>query len=561
MTISSTKPTYTTRFIHNILNRGKLKKKLLIFSLVHLLWIFFRTGTKPSRITYPCQQAAIDNLSISLSALFPLSIISTIFVTVKTWFFKNKTIVIATLLIGAISGGWSLSTQDSSSSQEFQLNLESKSATIFPTSDIYVVNGRAAAHIAELIDLMGLNGLYFYRSSREGNNCGSTGLIAQNDVILLKINEQWPARGGTNTDVLKEVIQAIIDHPDGFIGEIIVADNGQGRGSMDWYYANAEDDTQSTQDVVDFFTSYNVSTYDWQNIRSKSVDEYSEGDVADGYCVYETPDPETGIYVSYPKFTTEFGTNISFKHGIWNGTGYEMRLKVINMPILKSHVIYGVTASVKNYMGVQSEGLANGHDSVGTGGMGTLMVECGLPTLNIIDSVWINANPYPSSFTGPSTRYRDASRVNILLAGLDPIALDYWAAAHILIETAKLKGYEDTQSINPDNIDRDGLDEAFGVWLNLSKNEIQRAGFNVTTNEEQMNVFVFENHTHCLSSSMGSSTSLISQMSSDTASSNLSSVITSQRLSDSSTTDFGFISFFLCLSTIVIVFIKREKGK
>ena len=74
-----------------------------------------------------------------------------------------------------------------------------------------------------------------------------------------------------------------------------------------------------------------------------------------------------------------------------NGTGYEKRLKVINMPVLKSHVWYGVTASLKHYMGVQSEGeqvgvgLANGHDTVGTGGMGTLMVETGLPTLNIID--------------------------------------------------------------------------------------------------------------------------------------------------------------------------------
>ncbi|NIV94818.1 DUF362 domain-containing protein, partial [candidate division KSB1 bacterium] len=59
-----------------------------------------------------------------------------------------------------------------------------------------------------------------------------------------------------------------------------------------------------------------------------------------------------------------------------------------NMPVLKSHSWYGVTASLKHYMGVQTQRLANGHQTVATGGMGTLMVETGLPTLNIIDAIW-----------------------------------------------------------------------------------------------------------------------------------------------------------------------------
>ena len=109
---------------------------------------------------------------------------------------------------------------------------------------------------------------------------GPDGLIAPDDVVLIKINEQWRERGGTNTDVLKELFQAIIDHPDGFAGEIVVADNGQGRGSMDHSQSNAENTTQSTQDVVDMFSpSHNVSTFDWQSIRRLQVDEYSEGDM------------------------------------------------------------------------------------------------------------------------------------------------------------------------------------------------------------------------------------------------------------------------------------------
>jgi len=324
-------------------------------------------------------------------------------------------------------------------SQEIELALEPRNATVFPASDIYVANGREHAHISELLDLMSSKDLLFYRSWKSGVNQGPQGLIGDNDVVLIKINEEWPHRGGANTDVLKELIQAIVDHPDGFAGEIVVADNGQWQGSMDWPESNAEDSSQSTQDVVNMFlSSHHVSTYSWIPIRGTRVHEYSDGDMTDGYILYDTADPETEIYVSYPKFRTQFGTYISFKNGVWNGTGYEKRLKVINIPVLKSHGSYGVTASLKHYMGVQSQGegdvgLANGHSTVATGGMGTLMVETGLPTLNIVDAIWINANPPPSSLAGPSTPYDRATRVNVLMASTDPAALDYWAAKYVLV--------------------------------------------------------------------------------------------------------------------------------
>ena len=236
--------------------------------------------------------------------------------------------------------------------QELYLSLEPMQAGSSPASTLYVVNGRTYAHVNELINLMGSNGLLFYKSDTSGENQGPNGLIANNDVILIKINEEWPYRGGTNTDILKELIQTLVDHPEGFVGEIVVADNGQWQGSMDWQQSNAEDVSQSTQDVVNVFSKdFAVSTYTWIPIRGTRVDEYSEGDLTDGYVLYDYPDPETGIYVSYPKFRTQFGTYISFKKGVWNGTGYEERLKVINVPVLKSHSSYGVTAALKHYMG------------------------------------------------------------------------------------------------------------------------------------------------------------------------------------------------------------------
>jgi len=335
---------------------------------------------------------------------------------------------------------------------DVNLMLTPQTATESPASDIYVLNGRPVAHIPNLISLMGSQRLLFYQSSTTGVTQGPSGLIASDDVVILKINMQWNARGGSNTDLLQELIQAILDHPEGFSGEIVVADNGQGWGDLNWTLANAEDTSLSALDVVNMFAQdYDVSAYDWQPIRNNQVNEYSDGDMVDGYWRNSTADPDTGVHVSYPKFQSEQGTYISFKHGIWNGVTYEDRLKVINLPVLKSHSIYGVTAACKHYMGVQSEilneGIANGHNQIGEGGMGTLLAETRYPVLNILDAIYINANPYPFLFCGPATTYEAATRVNILMASTDPVALDYWAARNVLIPTAEINGYEDTHRI------------------------------------------------------------------------------------------------------------------
>ncbi len=497
-------------------------KSMLFLSIFSLAWLLIRTGTKPSRITYPCQRVAADHVSSSLSALVPIAAApallgfrwpspSNLVSQTKGFLSRHWKAILALLIIvpsAFIGVGlvWIFIQPQGNGEPNFlpgdiQLTLESQDAVSVPASDIFVTHGRVYSHISELIDLMGSEGLLFYRSSTTGTNQGPSGLIAANDVILIKFNSQWPYRGGTNTDMLQELIQAIINHPDGFVGEIVLADSGQGVGNLDWSECNAEDQDQSAQDVVDMFSStYQVSAYDWQDIRPIEVDEYSTGDLNDGYVVYDTADPETGIYVSYPKFQTEYGTYISFRDGIWNGATYEDRLRVINTPVLKSHFVYGVTGAVKNYMGVQSEsasgipgGLANGHVSVATGGMGTLMVECGLPTLNIMDAIWINANTGPLTpfgGMGPRTPYSEATRVNVLMASTDPVALDYWAAEHVLVQAANITGETDLHRIDPDTTSGTGLVEEFGVWLPLSRDEINSGGYSVTTNENRMNVYV-----------------------------------------------------------------------
>jgi uncharacterized protein (DUF362 family) len=468
--------------------KKRFRNSLLVFLFINLFWLIFRTGTKPTRIVYPCQRAAIQNIAIAFGSLIPFLAIAAFSTKKRNWSANIKTFLIVFMIIAPISSG--LILHNATSYTEVGLQVNPYVSTSDFTSDIFVVNGPEVAHVTDLVDLMASHDLFFYQSSTIGQTKGPDGLIASSDVVLIKNNCQWSQRGGTNTDLLKELIQAILDHPDGFTGEIVIADNGQGRGRMNWGQANAIDHSQSAQTVADSFSSsYNVSAFLWDTIRTSNVDEYSDGDMNNGYVVYDSADPDSGVYVSYPKFKTTYGTSISFKNGIWNGTNYEQKLKIINVPVLKSHSGYAVTASMKHYMGVPSQALTNSHQTIATGSMGTLMAEFGLPTLNIIDAIWINANPDPSLGTGPSTSYGEATNVSILMASLDPIALDYWAAKHILLQTANLLGKSGTHTLDPENTDSSGLEEAFGVWLELSKDELIRAGFNVTSNEEEMNIY------------------------------------------------------------------------
>jgi len=379
-----------------------------------------------------------------------------------------------------------------------KLVFAERSAEFKPASDIFVVTGTFGSDcgISQLADLMRNHGTLFYKSPTRADNTGPSGLIAGDDTIILKVNSQWDERGGTNTDLLKALIRAITLHPDGFAGEIVVADNGQGRygstgrgGSFDYTRNNAEDISQSVQNVVDSFLDYRVSTYLWDRITTKKVKEYVEGNIEDGYVIDSGRNPRTGLMVSYPKFRTRFGTHISFKLGLWNPEtrSYDNRLKVINVPVLKSHMSYGVTACVKHYMGVTSDKLteqlgAGSHDAIGAGGMGTEMAETRFPILNIVDAIWVNANPG----RGPGTTYGAATRTNTIAVSADPVALDYWATKNILIPTANHLGHRAVSSIDPDNT----APHSFGRWLRLSMEEIARAGYQATADEAHMNVYV-----------------------------------------------------------------------
>ena len=319
-----------------------------------------------------------------------------------------------------------------------------------------------------------------------------SGIIASGDVVLLKINAQWDQRGGTNTDLIRGVIRELLNHPDCFTGEIIVADNGQAhsamrisgsRGNLDWPLSNAVDQSQSTLRVINYFRAmgYPVTGLVWDDFSRVRVQEFNTGDMRNGF-VMDDVLHHTNIVVSYPKFTSEFGTHVSFREGIWNPatqTFDSERLKIINMPVLKSHWTFQVTGAVKNYMGVPCNWLpeARGrpHNSVGTGGMGTLLALTRMPALNVLDMIWVAPEG------GPRSLYNTAVQVNKIAASTDPVALDHWASREVLMPVAPARI---RAAMHPDGTQPG----TFGHWLRLSMNELHRAGIWATMNESEMRI-------------------------------------------------------------------------
>ena len=490
----------------------RIRRNFFVFGLMSIAWLIIRTGRKPSRAIYPCQQAAAWNGNLWI-ATYIVPFFSGLPVKKAGFLQRRQMVAIAAIGLVAVGAGaywWftrpGLVTVDSTTLDN-GLTLSALTAVDTPSSDIFVVTHTTGADggVDTLMRLMGSQDLKLYESSSTGPTKGPDGLIASDDVVIIKVNCQWDERGGTNTDMLGSLIQALIDHPDGFTGEVVVADNGQGEtrgmggrgGSFTYANNNGIDTSTSIQDLVDSFPEdHRVSTYLWTDITLTRAYEYSEGDMSDGYVVDETRQPDTRLMVSYPKFTTEYGTLISFKHGVWSVEDEEYDgevLKVINLSMLKSHSNYGVTATVKNYMGVPSDLLTaeisgeflHTHNSIGRGGMGTLMVNTRFPVLNMIDAIWIN----PIPIRGPNTPYTVATQINVMTASTDPVALDYWSAKYILLQNWENRANEVSVSMDPDNTDR-GF---FGEWLRLSMDEIEKGGYDVNIEESHMNVYIAEN--------------------------------------------------------------------
>jgi hypothetical protein len=470
------------------------------FSLACLGWLVMRSGRKPSRLRYPCQQAALLNSAWILPAVgigftrflrssrarllltFPLMLCLLVFLAVG--------------LEGDHPAGAS-TVPDISAAR-------ARAASLRPAAwrgkgadgahDVFVVDHVPPAQpgsprhagVDSLLRLLSEGGVHLYRSGADASCAAPDGLIGPNDVVLLKVNTAWSQRGMTNTDVVRGLITAILAHPDGFTGEVVLVDNCEGGTDFNQQYNNAEDIYQSFQSVVNSYGDPGrVSTSSWWAFTDEHVADFDTGDYRAGYVWL-------GNNVSYPKFGTGRGTCVSLRNGVWDGSRYDKsRLKLINVPVLKSHSCGGVTGCMKNFMGVPSIHWASGqHQDLLYGGyMGRVMNETIYPCLNVLDATWIS----PSHPRGPEGPYSLAVRTDTLLAGTDPVAVDYYAGKYVLYPVSGYGRHDpDTPYGDNGNPYHDGSANtgypynAFRIMMDTTTAVLQQGGHDVTSDPARM---------------------------------------------------------------------------
>ncbi len=449
-------------------NQGLLWKIAYWFvGIGSVIWLLVRSGTRPERLAYPCQRAAATNaagflayLTATLGSVTVLRRLKTAFTPARLALFALGIISMILLQASAILpplpisaenlglAGW---TSPTAVSNVFVVTnvpppLYSLDGGDLPDG----VSADEALHdvgVDALVAEMERRGDSFYRTTAHPD-----GLFGANDVIVVKVNNQWDGRNGTNTDVVKGVIYRLVQHPDGFTGAVIIAENPQNTND-DWYQQpsgnNSQFQDQSYLEVAQAFAGegYHVCISDWKAIRATFVAEYDTGDNDDGY-VLDSQDAK----LSYPKFQVNCNgltLRISMRYGLWDGATFDdTRLKMINLPVLKRHNAAWATIAVKNYLGFVSlydpggrwSGVSEKHcwllgpsdngytctsESTSYGFIARQMARIRRADLDIVDAIWVNPRDN-------AAWHGQAQRVDVLLASRDPFAVDYYASDYIL---------------------------------------------------------------------------------------------------------------------------------
>jgi len=422
--------------------------------LAALLWLLLKSGTNPKRLTYPCQRAALPVATGWLLA--------TAAFLAGSLFFRRLVRVSGPVLI-TLGCLWFIG---SAPDVGFSIDKDIPALPVWeaadPVSTVYVLDsipltpGSLAAGdetvpdeylfdpaMDTLLSMLAVDGVYLYRTSAHPE-----GLIGSDNIVIIKGNYQWNGRNTTGTDRVKGLIWRILNHPDGFSGEVIVCDNTQNIGTgFNANDNNSEDTEQCIIDVVGTFSAkgYPVYYLDWRDYYWSVVDEYDAGDYNDGF-VYQAA---TGV--TYPKFRTpSLEYYISLRHGVRDslaGVYDPSRLCIIDFPVLKAHSWAGATVAVKNWIGVVTTAYADDrfggfnpmHDDYffGTYALVARVMAVTWPKLTIVDATW-------TTTTGPSNPTA-VIRTDALVAATDPVAASWYAARFILTPVA-----DNPSSTNPD---------------------------------------------------------------------------------------------------------------
>jgi hypothetical protein len=446
-----------------------------IAGFLAFFWILVRSGLNPKRFTYPCQQAASP-----LAATWLIAVTSLF----GGGFFLRRYAKLTAGMIAVIGVVWLIGTVpklpyaliNSPPNQLPVWEVENPVSTVFVMDSIPPTAGSLAAGdstvpdaylsdpaIDTLLIMMETQEIHLHRTAAQPE-----GIAGSDNVVIIKGNFQWTSWNTTSTDRVKGLIWQILQHPDGFTGEIIVCDNTQDNGTgINHEDNNSEDTDQSIVDVVNTFSSKGYAVYylDWRYIWDVVAEEYSFGDMNDGY-VYE---PDTRV--SYPKFRSPSDAYyISMKYGIWNTSSGEYnseQLCIIDFPVLKAHSMAGSTIAVKNWIGMLTtaysderySGWYNMHYGWFWGSWSLVgrVMEATFPRLTIVDAAW-------TTLRGPIDLYW-VLNTKMLFASTDPAAVSWYSAKFVLTPIAY-----DPNNTDPDRSGSDYRD-ALTTWTNYLRDQ------------------------------------------------------------------------------------------
>lgn len=346
-----------------------------------------------------------------------------------------------------------------------------------PVSTVYrALNGTPQENLARVIEMMG----------------GIDTLIGPHDMVVIKPNGQWWNQGCPNLAALKAFVDMIMGRPGGFDGEVVVVENCH-RGLEPWasmhsawapdFVRNADLATITNLKTLcdslktrygDQFTTYHLIDVSVGNQRIYHPREGNGYVYCDGTGGVPLTKYDNGCngseyratIMTYPIMTTDKGTVIDLKHGIWAGKSYtDQPLRFVNFAALNHHSSYcGATSAVKNYLGIAD--LSGGPNPDGSGkltkdyynfhafpfnkwtpgpaigmlggAVGTYLTTIRKADLNITTAEWVGL----ASRTEPPV-----ARTRTVLASTDPVALDYHATKYLLWPNSRYPLH------NPDNID------------------------------------------------------------------------------------------------------------
>lgn len=373
---------------------------------------------------------------------------------------------------------------------EHQYVLSSEKITkSIRASHIYEAkNGTPEQNMAKVLEMLG----------------GIEKIVGKNDIVIIKPNGQQISHNMTNTNTIKEFIDQVLNIRD-FRGEVIIAENHHYHpdNRAGWTTINRNGD-YNLNELVTYYGDKgiaNVTKYHWRDAdswNSLTLHDTRGGrivsgpDEGDGYVWTNEEYSYKGrkTKMTYPIFTSNFsGVTIDFRNGAWkNGEYTGQCVKFINISSLRHHSNAGVTAAVKNYLGVvdltcgykgkKPSGYYNFHyiavdwpsigilrrglksfitsgfarkqkitrktaDFVGPqngaigGAVGHFMKSIRMADLNII----------AAEYAGHEGRKKAPAHTKTVLASTDPVALDYYAGKYVLypLDGSKAK-YN-----NPDN--------------------------------------------------------------------------------------------------------------